>query len=164
MADYKYIGLTAYIKENEANEDKFTVLGRALDSLQGSFDLERDINMHYQNIVNSEAYQYLYEHDYVTFPKEYELPNGTPAKYDRAVIEPSEIKGSKLYRIYVPAVAKDQDKIQHFIYNALRPVLLALFNEDLVHMATKEAMEYEDFKDGKETLLVSAKDRNRVSV
>lgn len=158
MADYKYIGLTAYIKENEENEDKFTVLGRALDSLQGSVDLERSINKHYQNIVESEEYQYLYEHDYVTFPKEYELPNGTPEKYDRAAIVPVEIKGSKLYRIYVPAVAKGQDKIQHFIYNALRPVLLSLFDEDLVHMATKEAMEYEDFRDGKETILVSAKD------
>lgn len=163
MADYKYRGLTAYIKENEANGDKFMVLRNAVESLQNSVE-ERSVDMNaYGSIVGSEAYQHLYDNDFLTFAEDFELPNETPPEYARAVVEPVVVKGILLHRIYVPAVAKNEDNVHEYIYNALRPVLLELFGEDLIHMVMKESVEYENFKDGKETILVSVEDRVAVT-
>ncbi|WP_218190703.1 hypothetical protein [Evansella clarkii] len=163
MADYKYKGLTAYIKQNEANADRFMVLRNAVESLQSSVE-ERSVDMSaYGSIVGSEAYKHLYDNDSMTFAEDFELPNETPPEYARAVVERVTVKGVMLHRVYIPAVSKREESAHDFIYNALRPVLLELFGEDLIHMVMKESVEYENFKDGKETILVSVEDREAVT-
>ncbi|WP_139344950.1 hypothetical protein [Virgibacillus pantothenticus] len=99
---------------------------------------------------------------FVCYPDDSELPNNTPESYKRLSVEGTNIKGIPMIRLYVPAVAKDEDRIKHFIYNALKPVLIALFGSDIIGMKTKENIEYEDFQDGKETVLVSVNGRDAV--
>lgn len=154
MADYKYIGLTTYIKENEENMEKLSVLEEAIDYLQFqikaiSYDKEK-----YLDVTSSEAFQYLYDHDYVCSPGDSEVLNNTSEAYQRVNVENVNVKGVSMLKLYVPAVAKDEDKIRYFIYNALHPVLLMLFGSDVVSMKSKEGIEYEDFQDGKERVLL----------
>lgn len=172
MADYKYKGLTVYINENEANLEKFILLGEAITSLRFSIDnnllkgtlIDIDEKVHdvltkNQNLVHSDEFQYLYENDSVCYPEEFELPNETPADYFRPVVEQVEIKGVKLHRLYIPTVAKNEDILNHFIHNALRPMLSQLFGSDLLHMKMKEATEFENFADGKQTILMNIENR-----
>ncbi|RDW20072.1 hypothetical protein CWR48_04935 [Oceanobacillus arenosus] len=162
MADYKYLGLTTYILENEENEEKLNVLAGAIESLQthvtpmitGDFVIEK-----YQNVVGSEAYQFVYETDYVCTPADSELPVNTPEKYKRPSIEAVTIKGIPMLNVYIPAVAKRQENIENFIYGGVRPVLQVLFGNNIVQMVMKEGIEYEDFQNGKETVLISVKER-----
>src|SRR5690625_2885037 len=114
MADYQYLGLTAYIKENEQNAERLNVLASAIDSLQRhvepiAFDKEK-----YQ-IIGSDAYQYLNDHDYVCYPDDSELPKNTPEAYKRVSVSGVNIKGIPMIRLYVPAVAKDENEICDFI-------------------------------------------------
>lgn len=159
MADYQYIGLAVYIKENEENMEKLNVLASAIGILQYrvadvSFDQEK-----YQDIVESDAFRYLHDHDYVCSPHNSEVPRNTPEKYIRVAVDGVNIKGVSMLKIYVPAVAKDEDLIRYFIYNALHPVLINIFQNDIMSMKTKEGIEYEDFQDGKETILIPVKDK-----
>lgn len=163
MADYKYIGLTAYIKINIENEEKFSVLAEAIDGLQRHVELNLFDKEKYQNLFSSEAFQFLYDNVSVCFPDESELPNNTPESYSQVAVDSVRIKNIEMLRLYVPAVAKDEDKIRHFIYNALKPVLIALFGSDIVCMKSKESIEYEEFQDGKETVLVSVKNQLAVT-
>ncbi|WP_218839233.1 hypothetical protein [Evansella halocellulosilytica] len=162
MADYKYRGLTAYIKENELNAEKLNVLASAIESVQHQVETIEFDEEKYKTIVRSEAYQYLYDNDSMCLADDSEFPENTPEAYKRLSIEGTNIKGYPMLKIYIPSVSKRIESVHHFIYNSLRPVLLELFGEDLIHMVMKESVEYENFKDGKETILVSVEDRTKV--
>lgn len=161
MADYKYLGLTTYIKENDDNTAKFRVLAEAIDALSLSngmpIDTDEPVDIRFENIMQSKAFKQIYDEDFLCSPDASELPSNMPAGYDRPIIESVEIKGHNLNRIYIPAVAKNELKIHDFIYNALQPVLLELFGDDIISMKTKESIEFEAFQDGAEKTLMSAK-------
>jgi|SRR5690625_1342332 len=162
MADYQYLGLTAYIKANKESAEKLNVLASAIDSLQHHVKSVQFDEEDYQNIIESDAFQFLYDHDYVCSPHDSELPTNTPEAYKRVLVEEVNIKGIPMIRLYVPAVAKSDDKIKHFMYNALHPVLIELFADDILSVRTKTQIEYKDFKDGEEAILTSAKDKMMV--
>ncbi|QKY71269.1 hypothetical protein [Lentibacillus sp. CBA3610] len=163
MADYKYLGLTAYIKENEENTEKLNVLASAIDTLQQQVE-EIEFNKEtYQNVIGSDAFQYLYDHDYVCYPDESELPENTPEAYKRVNVQDTNIKNIPMLKLYLPAVAKNEDTIQHFMYNALHPVLIALFGNDILSIKTKSQIEYNEFQDGKEAVLTSVNDKTKVT-
>ncbi|MGM0940793.1 MAG: hypothetical protein ACQEWU_07515 [Bacillota bacterium] len=158
MADYNYLELTAYIKG--VKHKGLGVLAEAIDALQGSVKVKDfDIN-DYQDVVQSEAYEQLYDGDSICFIDDSELPENTPGHYKKPVIEPIIIRGVDT-RIYIPAMAKDKDKIKLYIHKAVRPVIEALFWDDLISMKTKEAMEYENFQNEKETILISCERKNK---
>lgn len=159
MADYQYIGLTAYIKENEKNKERLSVLTEALDSVQSYVDPDMYDPDEYIDLMNSEAFQFLRDNDNLNYPDDSELPENTPDAYKKTTIEHVTIKGIPLMRLYVPAVAKDVYKIHHFMYNALHPVLFSLFSDDIVNIKTKAQIEHKEFQDGKETVLASVKDK-----
>ncbi|MEC1158095.1 hypothetical protein [Cytobacillus horneckiae] len=67
--------------------------------------------------------------------------------------------GCLVWKLYIPAVAKNKDRLDQFVYKALDPVLRALFGDDLLSIKTRESVEYEDFKDARETVLLSVEER-----
>jgi hypothetical protein len=159
MADYRYLGLTAYIKGFGHKE--VGVLLEAIDALQGCVKVE-DFNINdrrYESVLQSDAYDQLQSQDYLCFIQDCELPQNTPGHYRKPVIEPVRAREIELTRIYIPAVAKSAGKIDRYIHNAVKPVIEALFGDDLICMKTKAGIEYEDFEDGEETVLISVKDR-----
>lgn len=158
MADYRYLGLTAYIKGFGHKE--VGVLVEAIDALKGSVKVDEafDIN-DYQDIVQSDAYDHLTSQDYLCLPHDSEIPENMPGHYKRPVIEPVRAREIELTRIYIPAVAKSSGKVDRYIHNAVKPVIEALFGENLICMKTKAGIEYENFEDGEETVLISVKDR-----
>lgn len=157
MADYNYLGLTAYIRGVDHKE--VGVLLEAIDALQGSVEVKDfDIN-DYQNVVNSEAFEQVYNEDNLSFIEESELPMNTPEYYKKPIIEPVIVREKKFTRIYIPAVAKNQDKIESYIHDGVRPVIEQLFGDKLVCMKQKDGVEYQEFNEGAEIVLVSAKDK-----
>jgi hypothetical protein len=157
MADYRYLGLTAYIKGFGHKE--VGVLVEAIDALQGSVKVDEafDIN-DYHDIVQSDAYDHLMSQDYLCFIDDSELPQNTPGHYRKPVIEPVRAREIELTRIYIPTASKRED-LDSYIHNAVKPVIEALFGENLICMKTKAGIEYENFEDGEETVLISVKDR-----
>ncbi|MEK5100569.1 hypothetical protein MKX83_00940 [Cytobacillus sp. FSL M8-0252] len=72
------------------------------------------------------------------------------------------INDQLLLKLYIPAVAKDQDKIQTFIYKALYPVLQQLFGRDLWSVKVRESSESERFGDARETILRSVNTKESI--
>jgi hypothetical protein len=160
VADYKYIGLTAYIKRSDDSLEKLGVLAEAIEQLQREAEPPVLAPGHpYENAVNSDTYQFLYDNDSVCYADESELPKNTPVAYHRVSLQGMNIKGHLVWKLYVPAVAKDKDRLEMFIYRALDPVLRTLFGEDVLSIKTRESIEYEDFKDARETILLSVNER-----
>lgn len=62
-------------------------------------------------------------------------------------------------RIYIPAVAKNQDKIESYIHDGVRPVIEQLFGDKLVCMKQKDGVENQEFNEGAEIVLLSTKDK-----
>ncbi|MGG0717652.1 hypothetical protein ABE096_08645 [Robertmurraya massiliosenegalensis] len=164
MADYKYIGLTAYITRSMEGLEKLGVLAEAIERLQ--MDVEQPVlapGHPYENLVQSEDYQFLYNNDSVCYTDESTLPMNTPLAYHGVSLQGMNIKGRLVWKLYIPAVAKDKGRLETFIYEALDPVLRRLFGEDLLSIKTRESVEYEDFKDAKETILLSVEKRLAVT-
>lgn len=164
MADYKYIGLTAYITRSMDGLEKLGVLAEAIERLQ--MDVEQPVlapGHPYENLVQSEDYQFLYNNDSVCYTDESTLPMNTPLAYHGVSLQGMNIKGRLVWKLYIPAVAKDKGHLETFIYEALDPVLRRLFGEDLLSIKTRESVEYEDFKDAKETILLSVEKRLAVT-
>ncbi len=160
MADYKYIGLTAYITRSEDALEKLGVLAGAIERLQ--MDVEQPVlapEHPYENVVRSDAYQFLYDNDSVVYADESEFPMETPVAYQRVSLQGMNIKGHLVWKLYIPAVAKDKSRLEAFIYRALDPVLRALFGEDLLSIKTRESVEYELFENAQETILLSVNER-----
>lgn len=160
MADYKYIGLTTYITRSEDALEKLGVLAGAIERLQ--MDVEQPVlapGHPYDNVVQSEAFQFLYDNDSVCYADESELPMNTPLDYQYVSLQGVNIKGNLLWKLYVPTVAKDKDRLNKFVYGSLDPVLRTLFGEDVISIKTRESVEYEDFQDAKETILLSVEER-----
>lgn len=82
--------------------------------------------------------------DYLCFLHDSEVPQNMPGHYKKPVIEPVRAREIELTRIYIPAVAKSAGKIDRYIHNAVKPVIEALFGDDLICMKTKAGIEYED--------------------
>jgi hypothetical protein len=164
MADYTYIGLTAYIKRSDDALEKLGVLAGAIERLQ--MDVEPPVlapGHPYENVVASEAYQFLYDNDSVCYADESELPVNTPVAYHRVSLQGMNIKGHLVWKLYVPAVAKDKGRLETFIYRALDPVLRSLFGEAVLSIKTRESVEYEDFQDARETVLLSVNEHLAVT-
>jgi hypothetical protein len=160
MADYTYIGLTAYITRSEDAYEKLGVLAGAIERLQMEVDQPILEPGHpYENVVQSEAYQFLYNNDSVCYTDESTLPMNTPVAYHGVSLQGMNIKGHLVWKLYIPAVAKNKDRLETFIYKALDPVLRALFGEEVLSIKTRESVEYEDFKDARETILLSVEER-----
>ncbi|MGX1195762.1 hypothetical protein [Metabacillus sp. SLBN-84] len=156
MADYTYVGLTAYIELSEKSVEGLNVLAEAIDAIRPFVDIAQFDEMDYKHILHSPELQYLYDNDHICYTDPSELPLQTPDAYQRATIDSVNIKGAPMLRLYVPAVAKDDDKVRHFMRHALTNVLSELFQEYLLCVKVKEGIEYERFEDLKETVLVSA--------
>ncbi|MFT8322804.1 MAG: hypothetical protein ABF649_18180 [Bacillus sp. (in: firmicutes)] len=159
MADYTYTGLTAYILPHTGDMEKLNLLADAIEGLKAcveSVEFDKDA---YENVVCSDGYLHIYSNESLCYPHESELPQGTPEEYARPSVEGVTIKDISFIKLNIPTVSKSSERIESFIYKSLRPVLLELFGNHIVSMKTKTAMEYENFRDGKETVLVSVKDR-----
>lgn len=154
--DYTYTGLTAYILPHTGDIEKLNVLATAIDGLNNQVEPIGFDEMKFQNVTGSDVYDFLYNHDALCYPHDSELPKGTPDQYKRPQIDGVTIKDMSLIRLYVPAVAKSADKVEEFIHNALYPAINSLFGNEVLCVKTKTAMEYENFQDGKETVLLSA--------
>lgn len=162
MADYKYLGLTAYIRGVDHKE--VGVLLEAIDALQGCVEV-KDFDLDdYAEVVMTDAYEQVYNESNVSFIDESELPMNTPEAYKKPVIEPVVVREVKFTRIYIPAVAKNQDNIESYIHDGVRPLIEQLFGENLVCMKQKDGVEYEDFNEGAEIVLVSTKDKKKEAV
>lgn len=156
MADYKYLGMTAYIVDSPEVDEKFAILTEAIDVLQfvtQTVAIE-NIEATYQHVLASKAFAYLYENDTVCYPKEYELPENTPVSYQNPQIERVVVKGKALVRFYLPTCAKREESLHAFIYEALIPTLTALFEGALLHIKTREAYEYETFTAARERVVL----------
>lgn len=147
---------TKYAKLFQCNLEKLGVLAGAIERLQ--MEVEQPVlepGHPYENVVQSEAFQFLYNNDSVVYADESELPMNTPLAYHDVSLQGMNIKERLVWKLYIPAVAKDKDRLETFIYEALDPVLRRLFGEDLLSIKTRESVEYEDYKDAKETILLS---------
>jgi len=160
MADYKYIGMTAYIQEDTTTIEKLMVLAEAVEVFTiplSKFEQPASDNSEaYQAIKESEAYQYLYDNDAVAYGKWEQQPQNTPEAYNREKIERVTIKGTNFIRLYVPTNAKNEDTLKTFVYESLIPTLSTLFGSALISVKTREGLEYDNFADLNETVVISA--------
>ncbi|MBG9546946.1 hypothetical protein ABE25_02130 [Cytobacillus firmus] len=108
-----------------------------------------------QTVTQSEIYHFLYANDFICYPDDSDLPMNTPEAYKLVSLEETSIKGISLWKLYIPTVAKDKSRLETFVYRALDPVLRGLFGKDVLSIKTRESVEYEDFKDARETILLS---------
>lgn len=159
MADYQYVGLTAYIKENEDTSKKLKVFRDILMGINPEID-EMEANPEiFGETLNDESFVRLSDGDKFCFPGEWELPENTPKAYQEIQVESTVIKGLPMVRVYVPMVSKNRNnELDEFVDKALVKGLLELFEGELVSMATKTAMEYEDFQDAQEKIRLSVND------
>jgi hypothetical protein len=157
MADYNYTGVTAYIKDTLSNGEAFRVLADALYQFEPLVNMELDIPAHRQSLVQSPAFKEL-EDNFGFFSKdECWFPINTPKDYLNVQIQKVEIKGNRLVRLYFPIVQRSGDATDELIQNALCPVLVALFGNDLITVKTRSALEFEDFTAAQEKILVHSK-------
>lgn len=156
MAHYNYIGITAYaIDKDGLNAGRFRLLDEMFDNITLSTDVSHTIPTEYENLLYTEHAQFLMDYDSVTYPDESEIPDNTPVKYTRPHVEDVTIKGISMQRIYIPAVAKDEDLIHEYILVHAKSFLKQLFGNNLISMKSKQGTEYDDFAEGKETVLMS---------
>lgn len=155
MADYNYKGLTAYIKIQEDSIEKLSVLAEAVEGIARDIDPVEFDQEKYQNVVESEDYQYLWNNDAHCYPQDWELPENTPHHYSRPSVDTTNIKGIPMFKVYVPVVSKRDDLVNHFTEKALYSVLLALFGNNIACIKTKEQIEYGEFANGEEKVLLS---------
>lgn len=86
--------------------------------------------MPYEN-YSPVLFRFLYDNESVCYTDDLELPIHTPYAYQHVQAIGKKIKENPLIKLYVPAVAKDNGKIETFIYKALYPVLQNLFGRAL---------------------------------
>lgn len=122
--------------------------------------LSEEERVQFQDILHSDSnhFAYLSAHSYVTMPDASEMPQDTPKEYESPSIKEVEVKGVKFTRIYVPAVAKKEAFISDYIFNNLRPFLIDLFGNTIVSMKMRESIEYENFNQAKESVILSVED------
>ncbi|PAE87812.1 hypothetical protein [Shouchella clausii] len=160
MADYKYIGITTYIKDTEENRMKLGFLaeealcGLRDKLLDGLFD-EHKITNEVFMVEISEEYQYLVDNSGFTSGINGSYPNGTPTQNQEMHMQVGNVKGIDLIRLYVPIISKRE--AESYAYRALQPVLERLYGEDLLTMKIKEGMEYDNYAVLEERVVLSAK-------
>ena len=161
MADFKYLGITTYVQNTPKTHEKFVILCSAIDALQSQVPTIPVDAQAYEDVVQSEGFVYLYEHDSLCYGESFEMPNNTPEEYMTPKIELMNVKENELIRLYIPTVSKNEDDLQNFLNNGLLPVLSDLFGSELVSIKTRSGIEYEDFSEGKDEVVLSAKETQK---
>lgn len=159
MADYKYAGLTTYLLENEETPERLVVLAEAIEGIQCDIQHVYYDGEKYKNVEGTNEYKFIYDNDGFCFPDDSECPDDMPHAYKRATVEPAVIKGIPMIRLYVPVVAKNEDTMNRYIFNALPAVISSLFGDDVVSMKSKQCTEHDSFMDAKSQVLISVNHR-----
>ena len=147
MTEHTYIGVTAYIKNEEGMTEKLGVLADAINALTLSCDIMPVDTDKFKDIIESDAYRFLYRNDSVCFTKAFGMPQNTPVPFRRPLVAPININGDDAIRLYIPTNSAYPDKLHKFIHDALMPVLSMLFGHNLIRVKTQTALNTEDFAD-----------------
>lgn len=163
MTTYNYTGLTAFIRNTPETNEAFRVLAEAIPQLK-AFTGQHDESFElFDGVMNSEAFLFIAANNEILSPCMSMLPNYTPKEYMKAELTSVEINGVHMTRMYIPAAAQTTEFVKHMTHESIRPVLMALFGENLVGIKTKSASENEEFHLAKEVVLLSAQRRAAVA-
>ena len=167
MADYTYVGLTAYIAGKKADfHTELKVLATLAFPFQSftngdifeetDYEPMKDQPARIQNVLWAEEFEFISEHEALMAPDDFCMPNGTPADRTRATVEDVTVNGHELVKIYIPVVAKNETLAVALAKTTLPAAFRELFAEKVVSMKTREALEYEDFDAARETVIEHA--------
>lgn len=163
MSTYNYTGMTAFIRNTPETNEAFRVLAQAIPQLN-EFIGEHDESFElFDNIMNSEAFLFIAANNEIMSPCMSMLPNYTPKEYMKAELTSVEINDVFMTRMYIPAAAPTAEFVKHMTHESIRPVLMALFGENLVAIKTKSASENEEFHLAQEVVLLSAQRKAAVA-
>lgn len=148
-----YTGMTAYVRNTPETTSRFRALGEEIFQLMPYLGTETENLSRYNAIINSDAAKLVRDNDAAFTKTEAFFPSQTPVEYQDVSISGLEINDQYFTRLHVPVIAENAQEI---IENGLRPVLFALFGDDLVNIKIKSGTSADHFAELKEVVLVSA--------
>lgn len=145
MATYKFIGITGTIlnAQSQTNQNRLAFLTEAIPfnpSHTTAFPHEAVMNQHLFGIEASEAYALLMQED-VFYPSDATLPENTPDMFHRPTLA-----GSETLAFALGVTMKNADTL-HAIRDAVKVVMTALFDADVVFFTDVEGDENADYRD-----------------
>lgn len=157
MESFTYTGITAYVRNTPETTDAFRALAEAIPQLKAFTGHHNESLLAYKSVMASDAFTHIRDNSEILSPNHPMLPSMTPAEYHAVKLSGEEINEIHMTRLYIPVAAIGELVVSYMVNEAIRPVLMALFGENLVGIKTKTAKEHEDFFDVQPQVLLSAK-------
>lgn len=157
MESFTYTGITAYVRNSPETNDAFRALAEAIPQLKAFTGHHNESLAAHKSVMASDAFTHIRDHSDMLSPCQPMLPSMTPAEYHAVKLSSEEINEIHMTRLYIPIAAIGELVVSYMANDAIRPVLIALFGDNLVGIKTKTAKEYDDFFDVPVNTLLSAK-------
>lgn len=160
---FSYTGLTTYIKNTPETNDAFRALAEAIVQLYPYISVYNNPYKQFTNVLESDAFNYIKENHERLSPCGSMFPSNTPVEYQSCEMTSVTIKGVHMTRLYIPTASTIATLNDYMMNDCIRPVLMALFGDNLIAIKTKTATEDCEFALAKEVVLLSAQ-RERAAI
>lgn len=143
MPEFKYIGMTVYIKPYVNNLVKLAAL-LSKSPIQ-HFDVEGfyDEDIANQAIFKTAWFDHFNKCNNGTRKNSKSYPKNTPLCRKDISVDLIEIDEEEYVRLYIPILHRTGSDV--YAYRTAKPLIETLFKDDIVHFVTKEGFESDDY-------------------
>lgn len=157
MEPFTYTGVTAYVRNTPETTDAFRALAEAIPQLKAFTGHHNESLFNYAPVMESEAFTHIRDNSDILSPCQAMLPSMTPAEYRAVKLSSEEINEIHMTRLYIPIAEIGATDVAHLANDCIRPVLMALFGDNLVGIKSKTGTESDEFFELPVTTVLSAK-------